>query len=214
MSKGPMMPFGGKPRPTQAERLIEPAQAQAAARPQAPQRPIEPAKPAMRTVLGQGCIVEGKLVCSGPTQLDGKVTGELVADDFLIVDRNASILADLNVQEVVVRGVVKGNINATRRVTLEETAQVEGDIAAPAVEMKIGAQMSGKIDVIHRAREAQGASMAPQSHQAPLGAQPQPLPAAAPIQPAQREPAPAQPAQREPAPAFVAFDDGTDRSGF
>ena len=199
MSKGPMMPFGGKPRPTPAERAIEPAQAQAAARAQTPQRPVEPAKPAMRTVLGQGCVVEGKLVCSGPTQLDGKVTGELVADDFLIVDRNAAILADLNVQEVVVRGVVKGNINATRRVTLEESAQVEGDIAAPAVEMKIGAQMSGKIDVIHRAREAQAAA-ASQMQQAPA----QPLPTAAPLQPA----------PREPAPAFVAFDDAPERSGF
>jgi cytoskeletal protein CcmA (bactofilin family) len=174
----------------------------------------------MRTVLGQGCVVEGKLVCAGPTQLDGKVTGELVADDFLIIDRNAAIAADLNVQEVVVRGVVRGNINATRRVTLEETAQVEGDVAAPAFDMRPGAQMSGKIDVLHRPRETAApvgpalrpfvAPTQPAYQQAPIQREGAATPAG--VAPSQPASTPAQP--REPAHAFVAFDDGTERSGF
>jgi cytoskeletal protein CcmA (bactofilin family) len=211
MSKGPMMPFGGgKARPAEPERVIEPSPPPARAAYQPPQRVLEPAAPPIRTVLGQGCIVEGKLVCVGPTQLDGKVTGELVADDLLIVDRNANILADLNVQEVIVRGAVKGNIHAKRRVTLEETAQVEGDVSAPAVEMKIGAQMSGKIDVIHKAREA---APAPSTQYQPHAHQPTPAYHQQPTVSSQPAPAP-QPAPREPSHAFVAFDDSADRSGF
>lgn len=214
MSKGPMMPFGGKTRTSEAERVIEPAPPQAPRQSQPPpQRALEPPAPPIKTVLGPGCIVEGKLVCAGPTQLDGKVSGELVADDFLLIDRNASINADLDVQEVIVRGAVKGNIRASRRVTLEETAQVEGDVAAPAVEMRIGAQMSGKIDVIHHARE-NASSATPREpayqphvpHQTPAFHQ-QPLPP-----PSQAAPAGA--SSREPSPAFVAFDDGAERSGF
>ena len=196
MSKGPMIQFGGKPRPAEPERVVERAPEAPQRAPQPPPQRLAEPRAQIRTVLGQGCVVEGKLVCTGPTQLDGRVTGELQADDLLIVDRNAAIVADLNVQELVVRGSVKGNITAARRVTLEETAQVEGDIAAPAIEMKIGAQMSGKIDVIHHARSTQAQSPASQPSLAP--------------QPAHVTPKEAAQAQ----PQFVAFDDGADRSGF
>lgn len=213
MSKGSMMPFGGKPRASEASRGAETAPPPSPRQQQpAPQRAPETAAPAIRTILGPGCVVEGKLVCAGPTQLDGKVSGELVADDFLIIDRNAAIHADLDVQEVVVRGAVTGNIKATRRVTLEETAQVEGDVAAPEVEMRIGAQMSGKIDVMQRARETQSAltkepAYLPHEHQPTPAYRQQSYP------PAGQQAAQPAAAVREPAPAFVAFDDVPERPG-
>lgn len=105
----------------------------------------------VRTVLGPGCSVEGTLVCAGPVRLDGNVSGTLVADDFLLVDRNSTVIADLNVQELIVRGTVKGNIRALKRVVLEETARVEGDIETSAIEVRDGAQIVGRIDVARRA---------------------------------------------------------------
>lgn len=135
---GSMLPLGGHARGAESARAAEPARAEAE-------------KPGVRTVLGPGCSVEGTLICSGPTRLDGNVSGALIADDYLIIDRNSTVIADLNVQEVVVRGTVKGNIRATRRVALEDTARVEGDIETSAIEVRDGAQMVGKIDVARRA---------------------------------------------------------------
>ena len=110
-------------------------------------------RPGVRTVLGAGCSVEGTLVCSGPTRLDGNVTGSLVADEFLLIDRNSCVTADLSVQELVVRGRVKGDIKAKKRVTLEGSATVEGDIETPSLTITDGAQLIGKIDVTHRPAE-------------------------------------------------------------
>jgi cytoskeletal protein CcmA (bactofilin family) len=107
-------------------------------------------KPGVRTVLGAGCSVEGRLICSGPTRLDGGVNGELVADDFLLIDKNATVVADLSVQELVVRGRVRGNIKAKRRCALEASAMVEGDIETPAITITDGAQVVGKIEVTRR----------------------------------------------------------------
>jgi cytoskeletal protein CcmA (bactofilin family) len=107
-------------------------------------------KPTIRTVLGAGCSVEGKLVCTGPTRLDGSVTGELVADEFLLIDKNSTVIADLNVQELVVRGRVRGNIRAKRKVTLEDSAVVEGDISTPSIMINDGAQVVGKVEVTRR----------------------------------------------------------------
>jgi cytoskeletal protein CcmA (bactofilin family) len=90
-------------------------------------------------------------VCAGPVRLDGNVSGTLVADDFLLIDRNSTVIADLNVQELIVRGTVRGNIRAMKRVALEETARIEGDIETTAIEVRDGAQIVGKIDVARRA---------------------------------------------------------------
>ncbi|MBI1392316.1 MAG: hypothetical protein GC152_06185 [Alphaproteobacteria bacterium] len=104
-------------------------------------------KKQIRTVLPTGCSVEGKLVCAGPSRLDGDVSGELVADDMLLIDRNATVVANLNVRELVVRGVVRGDVHAAERVALAETAVVEGDISAPTISIEDGAQVAGKIEI-------------------------------------------------------------------
>lgn len=110
-------------------------------------------RPSIRTVLGAGCSVEGKLACTGPTRLDGSVNGELSADDFLLIDKNSTIIADLNVIELVVRGRVRGNIRAKKKVTLEDSAIVEGDIATPSITISDGAQVVGKVEVTRRETE-------------------------------------------------------------
>ena len=101
----------------------------------------------VRTVLPTGCSVEGKLVCSGPTRLDGSVTGELVADDILVIDSNSTIVANLNVRELIVRGKIKGNVTALNRVSLSESGMIEGDIEAPSIAIADGAQVKGKVDI-------------------------------------------------------------------
>ncbi len=101
----------------------------------------------VRTVLPTGCSVEGKLVCVGPTRLDGSVTGDLVADDLLVIDTNSEVVANLNVRELVVRGKIKGNVTASTRVTLAESATVEGDIETPSISINDGAQVIGKVEV-------------------------------------------------------------------
>ena len=101
----------------------------------------------IRTVLPAGCSVEGRLVCAGPTRVDGSVTGELVADSLLVVDRNSKVVANLNVRELIVRGRVTGDILATARITLDESAVVEGDIETPGITIAEGAEVRGKIDV-------------------------------------------------------------------
>lgn len=100
-----------------------------------------------RTVLGPGCRVEGRLICSGPSRLAGEVEGELVADGYLLIDSEAKVAADLNVDELIVRGSFKGDVKATRRVALEQNAVVEGNIKTPSISISDGAEFRGRVDV-------------------------------------------------------------------
>lgn len=100
-----------------------------------------------RTILGTGCSVEGKLVCRGPARIDGDVEGEISADESLIIGKDATVVADLEVPELHVSGAIRGNIVAIKRVTLAPTAHIQGDIRTPSLTIQEGAQISGKIDV-------------------------------------------------------------------
>lgn len=102
---------------------------------------------ALVTVLAEGCSVEGMLICNGPSRLAGDVSGELVADQSLMIDENATVAADINVEEVMVLGAVRGDIKASKRVMLAASATVEGDIETPSITIKDGAQVSGQIAV-------------------------------------------------------------------
>lgn len=131
---------------------LGPPQPHAQAQSRYDEAPVSDPMPQMRTVLGAGCSLEGKLVCVGPTKIDGNFSGELQTDDVLIIAESATVIADLVVQEIFVGGNVKGNITAVIRVSLAPTAQVEGDIATPSLAIEEGAQVKGKVDVAPQRR--------------------------------------------------------------
>ncbi len=116
--------------------------------------------PEMRTILGAGCSFEGKLICSGPARLDGNFNGEIQADDLLLIESKAIVIANLKVNELVVHGVVRGNVAASKSISLAASAQIEGDIHTSCMTMEVGAQVKGKIDVAPQAYGVEAADAA------------------------------------------------------
>jgi cytoskeletal protein CcmA (bactofilin family) len=57
------------------------------------------------------------------------------------------IKADINANHVIVQGEVIGDLYATEAVIVEAGARVRGDIFAPRVTLKDGAQFKGSIDM-------------------------------------------------------------------
>lgn len=102
---------------------------------------------AYHSFLGAGSSVEGKLVCTGPTRIGGHVSGEIVGDNLVSIDKDAQVKADINVKEARIEGHVFGNINAAERVSLAASACIEGDIKTPSLTIEQGAEIKGQIDV-------------------------------------------------------------------
>lgn len=100
-----------------------------------------------RTILGAGCSFEGKLKCRGSARIDGDFEGEILADEALIIGKDSTVTADLNVPELHASGAVKGNVVAMKRVVLAPTAQIHGDLRTPSLIIQEGARIKGLIDV-------------------------------------------------------------------
>ena len=81
--------------------------------------------------------------------VDGHVAGGVRSDEApdatLSVSATGSIEGPVQVPNVVLDGMVKGDIYARERVVLGATARVEGNVYYGIIEMTLGAQIIGKL---------------------------------------------------------------------
>lgn len=100
------------------------------------------------TILTTGCHFNGKLFCRGSSRIGGKIEGQVVSEGLLIIEEEAVIMAEIKADEVIIQGQVKGKLIAATRVELCDTCQFDGDISAPVLIIREGAQFNGRSTMI------------------------------------------------------------------
>jgi len=116
------------------------------------------------TLIGAGTRINGDVEFSGGLHLDGYINGNVTgnvdggqgAGTTLSVSEQGGIEGSVSVSNIILNGIVKGDIDATLRVELGEKARVLGNVRYSAIETAVGAQINGKL--IHRAspKQAEG----------------------------------------------------------
>jgi cytoskeletal protein CcmA (bactofilin family) len=94
--------------------------------------------------IDEGSEIEGKYTFSGTVMLNGKLTGEIVSTDTLIIGEKAVVNATIRAGVVLVSGEVVGNVLASERVELHGKARVFGDIETPVVVIEEGVLFEGQ----------------------------------------------------------------------
>jgi cytoskeletal protein CcmA (bactofilin family) len=114
--------------------------------------------PKIETLIGAKTRINGDVEFSGGLHVDGyingNVSGELGTDASLSVSEHGEIEGSVIVPNIVLNGIVKGDIDATDRVELGEKARVLGNVRYTVIETAVGAQINGKL--IHRANSGDG----------------------------------------------------------
>jgi cytoskeletal protein CcmA (bactofilin family) len=122
----------------------------------------------------------GTIRCHESIRIDGRCQGELFSDHAVIIGQPAVLQMTIEADSVVVAGEVNGNITALRKITLEPTARVRGNLCTPGIVIQEGARLEGRIVIDADAQ--------------PQDASPEPKPAQAAQPAAPNAPAPAKPA--------------------
>ena len=103
----------------------------------------------IETLVGASSRVTGDLHFSGASHIDGIVNGGVVAEgegsSTLSVSENGEIHGNVQVPNVILNGLVKGDVIASERVELGPTARVIGNVYYNLIEMAIGAEINGKL---------------------------------------------------------------------
>ncbi len=101
------------------------------------------------TVIGHGTEIKGDISFSGGLHLDGVIKGNLMTHQdnaaTLTVSEDGSVEGDVRVPNVILNGVVVGDVYASGRVELAAKARVTGTVYYNLLEMAMGAEINGQL---------------------------------------------------------------------
>ncbi len=101
----------------------------------------------MAYILGKGLILRGELTGEGDLQVQGHLEGTISVTGTVVILEGASIQADVSATDIVVAGVVRGNLMASGKVEISSTGHLMGDVRSKVLIVREGAALNGRINV-------------------------------------------------------------------
>jgi cytoskeletal protein CcmA (bactofilin family) len=99
-------------------------------------------------VITSSLIIKGDISGAEDLYIDGEVRGSIqLKSGRVTVGPHGQILADVNAQEIVVRGKVKGSLHGRDRVEIGRTGEVRGEITTLRISIEDGATIHSKVEV-------------------------------------------------------------------
>ena len=101
----------------------------------------------------------GSVLCEGLTFKDGNLSGigkitincyfvgNISTNDLVIVDEAGNILGDIESQSIIIKGNVKGRVEAVESAQIRTGGVLNGDIKCSTLEISAGAAFSGNCNM-------------------------------------------------------------------
>ena len=100
-----------------------------------------------KNVLNSDVELKGTLKFSGEMTFDGKLDGDINSEGSLNLGDNAVVKGNINVNTVVIRGKINGNITAREKIEIKSKTELFGDVRAPKLVIEEGVTFVGKSEV-------------------------------------------------------------------
>ncbi|HEY4732205.1 MAG TPA: polymer-forming cytoskeletal protein [Gammaproteobacteria bacterium] len=100
------------------------------------------------SLLSETLNVSGKLAGNDNCIINGKVEGDCHLDGSLMLGATGYWEGNITAYNVVISGMVRGNITAGNKLELSSTAKVIGSIRSPAIAIAEGAVHDGEIQML------------------------------------------------------------------
>lgn len=97
----------------------------------------------LKAFLGEATEFKGLLSFQGTVRIDGKLEGEVVTKDTLIVGESADIKAEITVGIMISEGKIMGNVTASNRIEIRSKSRLIGNIKTPSLIIEQGAIFDG-----------------------------------------------------------------------
>jgi cytoskeletal protein CcmA (bactofilin family) len=100
-----------------------------------------------KNILNSDVEITGTLKFTGELTFDGKLNGDITSEGTLNLGDNAVIKGNLNVNSVVLRGKINGNVTAKERIEIKAKTELFGDIRSARLAIEEGVTFEGKTEV-------------------------------------------------------------------
>ena len=108
------------------------------------------------TLIAAHTEVVGDIKFTDQLFVSGKVSGNVLADDekaTVVISEEGCVSGEVRVPNVVINGLVDGNVYASHKVELAAQAKVQGNLYYKLIEMQLGALVDGQL--VHEDAQAQ-----------------------------------------------------------
>lgn len=100
------------------------------------------------TLIGKTVTIRGELSGTEDLFLDGIFHGSVnLPESRLTVGPNAQVTAEMHVRDLIVFGLIDGNVHASGRIELRQTAVLNGDIVAHRLSIEESASVHGRVEL-------------------------------------------------------------------
>jgi cytoskeletal protein CcmA (bactofilin family) len=104
--------------------------------------------PTEQATLGRSLVIKGEVIGSEPLYIDGRVEGAIhLAGNRLTIGHNGSVVANVEADEMVIMGSVKGNVQCTERLDIRTEGSLVGDVVSQRISIEEGAVLRGNVEV-------------------------------------------------------------------
>lgn len=107
------------------------------------------------SIIGKRTVVNGDIKVEGATKIDGRVEGNIIAKESLIIGKDAVVKGTITCKTAIIGGQVDGNINAHEIVELQSGARMAGDIVCKGIIIKDGVFFEGNCRMSQKTKEKQ-----------------------------------------------------------
>ena len=105
--------------------------------------------PPIATVIGVDTRISGDMTFVSGLHIDGVVKGNVTGlpdtKSTLVISKGGRIEGDVKVENLILDGIIIGDVFACKRVELAAGAQVTGTVHYQLLEMAMGAQVNGQL---------------------------------------------------------------------
>ena len=105
--------------------------------------------PPLRTLIGEGTVMQGEIRFSDGLRIDGEVVGDIFAigdkRTLLVISEKAKVTGKIRAGHVIINGLVQGPVESEDLLELQPKARIVGDVKYEALEMHQGATINGEL---------------------------------------------------------------------
>ena len=110
------------------------------------QQPLEINQQEISTIIGEGFVFKGELQGASAIRIEGKIIGNVNVEGGIVLGEKGIIEGNVITRSAIIYGTIKGNIK-TAQLEIKRTGFVNGDITTDTLEIELGAQYNGKLDM-------------------------------------------------------------------
>jgi cytoskeletal protein CcmA (bactofilin family) len=97
------------------------------------------------SIIGTGMRVVGDITTEGVVKVEGTVVGTIHAGRQVLVAKGGVVEGDIFAREAIIGGEVRGGVEGSERVELQNTSVVHGDVATRRLLVQEGGEINGVV---------------------------------------------------------------------